>query len=227
MAERSGGEVELDIDRGGALSKAVAAAKAIRDGVADLGAIIAVCHPQEMAGDGIADLPQENPNARAGMRTTGGPMRTSETIQPNLADKGLVCIGTFTASAVDRSCRGAAIRTAEDIDGLEVRGVGAYGDAFDELVVDMVNMLIHDAYGALDTGLIDRSHGYSYAVFGLEQGEVMDSDTLLDRGQVGTLGIFVNAFAYDALAPEQQDLPMEVGAEMADEFGRLIDKAEV
>lgn len=41
------------------------------------------------------------------------------------------------------------------------------------------------------------------------------------------MGIFVNAFAYDALAPEQQDLPMEVDAEMADEFGRLIDKAEV
>lgn len=63
--------------------------------------------------------------------------------------------------------------------------MGAYGNAFDELVVDMVNMLIHDAYGALDTGLIDRSHGYSYAVFALEQGEVMDSHTLLDRGQVG------------------------------------------
>ena len=225
VEERSGGELELDINWGGALFKAEAAAQSIRDGVADLGTVIAVYYPQEMAGYGIADLPLQNPDAWVGMRATDELMRTSEAIRQDLADKGLVYIGTFTTSAVNIGCQDAAIRTAEDIDGLKVRGVGAYGDAFDALGADMVNMSIYDAYQGLDTGLIDCSQGYSYAVSALKQGEVMDSYTLLDWGQVGGLGIFMNAGAYEALAPEQQELLMEVGSEMADEFGRLITDA--
>ena len=225
VEERSGGELQLDINWGGALFKAEAAAQSIRDGVADLGTVIAVYYPQEMVGYGIADLPVQNPDAWVGMRATDELMRTSEAIQQDLADKNLVYIGTFTTSAVNIGCKDAAIRTAEDIDGLKVRGVGAYGDAFGEFGADLVNMSIYDAYQGLDTGLIDCSQGYSYAVSALKQGEVMDSYTLLDWGQVGGLGIFMNADAFESLSPEHQELLMEVGSEMADEFGRLITDA--
>ncbi len=222
---RSGGDMRIDIQWGGALFKANAAMQSVRDGVADLGTVIAVYYPQELVSYGISDLPLENPDAWVGMRATDELMRTSDAIQSDLADKGLVYIGTFTTSAVNIGCKGATIRTAEDVDGLKVRGVGAYGKVFGELGATMVNMSIYDAYQGLDTGLIDCSQGYSYAVSALKQAEVMDSYTLLDWGQVGGVGIFMNAVTYDSLSTDQQALLQQVGSDMADEFGRLITAA--
>jgi TRAP-type C4-dicarboxylate transport system substrate-binding protein len=222
VGERSGGDMRVDVQWGGALFKANAAVQSVSDGVADMGSVIAVYYPQEMVGYGIADLPVNNPDAWVGMRATDELMRSSDAIKANLADKGLVYIGTFTTSAVNIGCKGAAIRTAKDVAGLKVRGVGAYGKVFGEMGANMVRMSIYDAYQGLDTGLIDCSQGYSYAVAALKQAEVMDSYTLLDWGQVGGVGIFMNADIYEGLTAEQQELLGSVGSDMADEFGRTI-----
>lgn len=225
VAERSGGNVKLDIQWGGALFKANAAVQSIADGVADMGSVIAVYYPQEMAAYGIADLPVNNPDAWVGMRATDELMRTHPAITENLADKNLVYIGTWTTSQVNIGCKDAAIRSVDDISGLKVRGVGAYGKVFGEMDANMVAMSIYDAYQGLDTGLIDCSQGYSYAVAALKQAEVMTSYTLLNWGQVGGLGIFMNKDAYDSLTAEQQEVLNQTGADMADEFGRLITTA--
>ncbi len=222
VKERTDGEINFDVQWGGALFKADAAAQAVADGVADAGTIIAVYFPQEMLVYGIADLPVQNPDPWVGMKATDDLMRGSEAIQANLADQNLVYIGTYTTSAVHIGCKGAAIRTVEDIAGLKVRGVGAYGKTFGDFGANLVNMSIYDAYQGLDSGLLDCSQGYSYAVGALNQQEVMDSYTMLNWGQVGALGIFMNKDAYDALPEEQQAALMEAGKGLADEFGRLI-----
>ena len=225
VAERSNGEMRIDIQWGGALFKANAAMQSVGNGVADMGTVIAVYYPQEMAGYGISDLPLDNPDAWVGMRATDSLMRSSGAITQNLADKNLVYIGTFTTSAVHIGCADAAIKTTDDIDGLKVRGTGAYGKVFGEFGANMVNMSIYDAYQGLDTGLLDCSQGYSYAVTALKQAEVMDSYTLLDWGQVGGVGIFMNADIHESLSADEQALLAEVGSDMADEFGRLITAA--
>lgn len=225
VGERSGGDLRIDIQWGGALFKANASVPSIRDGVADMGSVIAVYFPQEMAGYGIADLPLNNPDAWVGMRATDEIMRTSPELQANLADKNLVYIGSWTTSQVNIGCKGTAIRKAEDVAGQKVRGVGAYGKVFGEMGANMVRMSIYDAYQGLDTGLIDCSQGYSYAVSALKQAEVMDSYTILNWGQVGGLGIFMNKDTYDSLTAEQQAVLNETGSDMANEFGRLITAA--
>lgn len=225
LADRSGGDLKMDIQWGGALFKSNAALQSIADGVADMGSVIAVYFPQEMAAYGIADLPMNNPDAWVGMRATDELMRTNPIIQENLADKGLVYIGTWTTSQVNIGCKGSAIRSISDIAGKKVRGVGAYGKVFGEKDANMVRMSIYDAYQGLDTGLIDCSQGYSYAVAALKQAEVMSSYTLLNWGQVGGLGMFMNKDMHDSLSAEQQALLAEVGSDMADEFGRLITTA--
>ncbi|MEX3314331.1 C4-dicarboxylate TRAP transporter substrate-binding protein [Sulfitobacter sp. PS-8MA] len=225
VAERSDGDIRFDIQWGGALFKANAAVQSIADGVADTGSVIAVYYPQEMAGYGIADLPVNNPDAWVGMRATDELMRSSKAIQEDLAEKNLVYIGTWTTSQVNIGCKDGAIESVEDIAGKKVRGVGAYGKVFGEQGANMVNMSIYDAYQGLDTGLIDCSQGYSYAVAALKQAEVMDSYTILDWGQVGGLGIFMNKDMHDSLTEEQQETLAEVGADMADEFGRMITTA--
>ncbi|TFL18049.1 C4-dicarboxylate TRAP transporter substrate-binding protein [Jannaschia formosa] len=222
VTERSDGEITFDVQWGGALFKAGAAAQSIADGVADLGTIIAVYFPQEMAGYGIADLPLRNADSWVGMRATDELMRTSPAMQQALADQNLAYIGTFTTSDVNIGCKDAAIRSVDDIAGLKVRGVGAYGDTFADFGANMVQMPIYDAYQGLDTGLLDCSQGYSYAVAALKQQEVMTSYTLLDWGQVGALGIFMNLDAYNELSDEAKQIMEEAGIAMADTLGELI-----
>jgi len=222
VTARTNGEVKIDVQWGGALFKASAAAQSIANGVADLGTVIAVYFPQEMLGYGIADLPLRNADAWVGMRATDELMRSSDAIKASLADQNLVYLGTFTTSAVNIGCKDTAIRTVEDIDGLKVRGVGAYGKAFGDFGANLVSMSIYDAYQGLDSGLLDCSQGYSYAVAALKQQEVMTSYTLLDWGQVGALGIFMNKDAYDALDADTQAAMNEAGVAMADKLGELI-----
>ncbi|MEO3415762.1 C4-dicarboxylate TRAP transporter substrate-binding protein [Roseovarius sp. CAU 1744] len=225
VTARTNGEVNIDIQWGGALFKANAAAQSIADGVADLGTVIAVYFPQEMLSYSFADLPMRNEDAWVGMRATDELMRTSDAISANLAEQNLVYLGTFTTSAVNIACKDVAIRTVEDISGLKIRGVGAYGDTFRDFGANMVAMPIYDAYQGLDTGLLDCSQGYSYAVAALKQQEVMTSYTLLNWGQVGALGIFMNKDAYDALDAEMQSALSEAGVAMADKLGELITAA--
>jgi len=222
VTARTNGEVKIDVQWGGALFKASAAAQSIANGVADLGTVIAVYFPQEMLGYGIADLPLRNADAWVGMRATDELMRSSDAIKASLADQNLVYLGTFTTSAVNIGCKDTAIRTVEDIDGLKVRGVGAYGKAFGDFGANLVSMSIYDAYQGLDSGLLDCSQGYSYAVAALKQQEVMSSYTLLDWGQVGALGIFMNKDAYDSLDADTQAAMNEAGVAMADKLGELI-----
>ena len=225
VTARTDGEVKIDIQWGGALFKANAAAQSVSDGVADLGTVIAVYFPQEMLSYGFADLPMLNDDAWVGMRATDELMRSSDAITASLADQNLVYIGTFTTSAVNIACKDAAIRSVEDISGLKIRGVGAYGDTFRDFGANMVPMSIYDAYQGLDTGLLDCSQGYSYAVTALKQQEVMTSYTLLNWGQVGALGVFMNKDAYDALDPETQTALNDAGVAMADKLGELITTA--
>ena len=222
VAARTDGDINIDIQWGGALFKADAALQGISDGVADLGTIIGVYFPQEMVAYSIADLPLLNADAWVGMRATDDLMRNDPQITANLADQNLVYLGTFTTSAVNIGCKDTAIRTAEDVSGLKVRGVGAYGEAFRDLGANMVAMSIYDAYQGLDTGLLDCSQGYSYAVAALKQQEVMSSYTMLNWGQVGALGIFMNKFAFDDLNEDQQTALKEAGIGMADTLGELI-----
>lgn len=222
VATRTNGEVVIEVQWGGALFKANAAVGAIADGVADLGTIIGVYFPQEMVAYGIADLPLLSTDSWVGMRATDDLIRGSEAIQASFADQNLVYLGTFTTSEVNIGCKDAAIRSVEDIDGLKVRGVGAYGDTFQDFGANMVPMPIYDAYQGLDTGLLDCSQGYSYAVASLRQEEVMTSYTLLNWGQVGALGIFMNKDVYDGLSPEIQTALAEAGVSMADKLGELI-----
>ncbi|PYG26494.1 C4-dicarboxylate TRAP transporter substrate-binding protein [Pelagimonas varians] len=222
VADRSGGDMRIDVQWGGALFKANAALQSIHDGVGDMGTIISVYYPQEFASYGIADLPLDNPDAWVGMRATDELFRTNAAVKQVLDQKNLVYIGTFTTSQVNIGCKGTAIRTADDIDGLKVRGVGAYGKVFGEMGANMVRMSIYDAYQGLDSGLIDCSQGYSYAVSALKQAEVMDSYTLLNWGQVGGVGTFMNKDAFDALSAEQQDLLLAAGSDMVDYFGQIL-----
>ncbi|MBR9763355.1 MAG: C4-dicarboxylate ABC transporter substrate-binding protein [Rhodobacteraceae bacterium] len=222
VAARSDGELKIDIQWGGALFKSSAAMQSIGSGVADLGTIISVYYPQEMIGLGIADLPIRNADLWVSMRATDELMRTNEAIRDDLASKDLVYLGVWTTSQVNIACKGRTIRSISDIEGVKVRGVGAYGKVFGDLGATSINMNTYEAYQGLDTGLLDCTQGYSYLMASLKLEEVVDSYTLLDWGQVGGLGLFMNKFTFDSLSEEEQKVLLEAGEEMSDEFGEIL-----
>ncbi len=222
VAERTSNELKMDIQWAGALFKANASVQSIGDGVSDSGSIIGVYFPQEMAAYTIADLPLGNANSWVGMRATHELMSSSPEIAENLAEKNLVYISTWTSSGVNIGCNNAAIRKAEDVAGLKVRGVGAYGKVFGEMGANMVRMSVYEAYQGLDTGLLDCSQSYDYSAAAQKQYEVMTSYTIMNWGQIGGIGLFMNKDVYDALTAEQQVVLHETGSEMIDYFGENL-----
>ncbi|WP_240602557.1 C4-dicarboxylate TRAP transporter substrate-binding protein [Paracoccus endophyticus] len=225
VAAQTKGELEIDVNWGGALFSEKAAVESIRDGVADMGSVIGVYFPQDMIAYGLADLPIPNPDPWVGMKATDKLMRENAQIRENLASQNLVYIGTYTTSAVQVGCKGKTIKTLDDVKGLKIRGVGAYGKVFHDLGATPVDMSVYEAYQGLETGLIDCTQTYPYLVEALKFDEVFDSYTALDFGQIGALGIMMNKDSFDALPPEQQQALMTAGEGLADEFGRILTDA--
>ncbi|WP_295048149.1 C4-dicarboxylate TRAP transporter substrate-binding protein [uncultured Paracoccus sp.] len=225
VAARTNGELTIDVNWGGALFSEKAAVQSIRDGVADLGSVIGVYFPQDMIAYGLADLPIPNPDPWIGMKATDKLMRENEQIRDNLAAQNLVYIGTYTTSAVQVGCKGKAIENLDDVKGLKIRGVGAYGKVFHDLGATPVDMSVYEAYQGLDTGLIDCTQTYPYLVEALKFDEVFDSYTEIEFGQIGALGIMMNKDSFDMLPPEQQQALLTAGEGLADEFGRILTDA--
>ncbi len=220
--ELSSGDLKMDVQWGGALFKATGSVQAIGDGVADAGSVIAAYFQKEMAAYSLADLPLGGPDPWVGLRATDKLMRTAPGIKEHLEQQNLVYIGTFTASDVNVACKGVEINSISDIAGHRVRGAGVYGKVFAELGATMVNLNIYEAYQALDTGLIDCTQGYSYVIPALKWHEVIDNYTLLNWGQIGGYGMFMNKQSYDGLSDEQKAVLTQVGEELADKFAQIV-----
>ena len=222
IGELSDGDLKLNIQWGGALFKAPAAVQGISNGVADMGSVISTYFEKEMAAYSLANLPLIGPNVWVGLRATDRLMRTTPEIKNHLAKQNLVYIGTFTASDVNVACKGAEIRTAADIAGKKVRGSGVYGKVFGALGATMVNLNVYQAYQGLDTGLIDCTQGYSYIVPAFKLYEVIDSFTILNWGQIGGYGMFMNKDIYDSLTEKQRGVLDQAGEELADNFAKIV-----
>lgn len=225
VAAQTDGELTIDVNWGGALFSEKVAVQSIRDGVADMGSVIGVYFPQDMIAYGLADLPIPNPDPWVGMKATDKLMRENEQIRENLAAQNLVYIGTYTTSAVQVGCKGKTIENLDDVQGLKIRGVGAYGKVFNDLGATPVDMSVYEAYQGLETGLIDCTQTYPYLVEALKFNEVFDSYTEIDFGQIGALGIMMNKDSFDMLPPEHQQALLTAGEGLADEFGRILTDA--
>ncbi|GFE52431.1 ABC transporter substrate-binding protein [Roseobacter cerasinus] len=225
VEELSGGDLKFDIQYGGALFKAPASVPSVSRGVSDGGTIISAYFQKEMAAYSLADLPIGGANSWVSMRATDRLMRTVPEVTEHLAKQNLVYIGTMTASSVNLACKGVEVNTIEDVEGLKVRGAGVYGKVFGELGATMVSMSVYEAYQGLDTGLLDCTQGYDYVVDALKWGEQISSYTVMNWGQIGGYGVFMNKQTYDALTDAQREVLTQAGTEMSDVFAENVTNA--
>jgi len=173
----------------------------------------------------IADLPVLGADSWVVMRATHELMSTEPSITAQLASQNLVYIGSYSTSAVQLICKGDPVETVEDIKGKKIRGIGVYGKVFKELGANLVSMSYYEAYQALDTGLLDCTQGYSYSTRTLKHYEVADNLTLINWGQVGALGMFMNKEAFDRLSADSQQAILDVGSDVADYYGQVLETA--
>ena len=222
VADLTGGDVRVELQWGSALFKAGAAVQSIGDGVAEAGTIIAAYFQKEMAAYSLANLPISGSNVWVALKATDKLMRTEPQIADHLARNNLVYIGTFTGSAVNVACAGDPIKTVDDIKGKKIRGTGVYGKVFGELGATRVNLSVFEAYQALDTGLIDCTQGYTYVIPTLKWDEVIDSYTILNWGQVGGVGFFMNKQFFDSMSEANKEAVLQAGREMTDVYAKIV-----
>lgn len=86
-------------------------------------------------------------------------------------------------------------------------------------------MTAYDTYQGLDSGLIDCTMFYSYAIPAFKLNEVADNITMLDWGALMALGIVMNKDAYEAMMPEHQKVIDDLGSELIDVYAQKITAA--
>ncbi|MEH6824941.1 MAG: C4-dicarboxylate TRAP transporter substrate-binding protein [Motiliproteus sp.] len=226
VGKRSGGDLKINIQWGGALFKAKGARQAISSGVADLGTIIPAYFPKELVGHTIGDLPFPNRDAWVGVRALNDHMQ-SDAVKASLARQNLAYVAPYNVGEVALVCKSDAVKSLDDIKGKKVRGIGAYGKVFADLGASPVNMSVYKAYQGLDTGLLDCTQSYMAASAALKHNEVANSVTKMGWGVFTGLGIFINKDVRDGLSDSQKAVLDEVAADFVDHHGKNVLTGEV
>lgn len=228
IAERTGGEVTVEQNWGGALFKTSAALESIGLGVADMGVMIGAYSASEFPELQMAGLQLEPAHPWVMMQAVYELFSTSEHIQQRLDDMNLVYISTFSLTPGIMVCSGEGIRSLDDVPGTKIAHTGASTDIFGELGGNLVSMPIYDVYQGMETGLVECSVSYAYYTVASKLNELVDTVTDLRLSSLASLGTMMNKDTFERLTPEQQEVVKQVGREAMDFYGeRLMASDEV
>lgn len=222
LAKRTNGEVKVEIHWGGALLKAKAAPKGIGDGAADMGFIVGVYNPGLHPAFLLADLPGENSDPWVTTRAFYELNTASEALKAEWDSLNLHFVANMTTGPIQMVCKDRAITSVADLKGVKMRGISVYGKVAKDLGSIPVKMTAYDTYQGLDTGLVDCTMFYSYAIPAFKLNEVATDVTLLDWGALMALGVVMNKDAYEAMSPENQAVLDELGSEIVDVYAQKI-----
>lgn len=221
VERRSNGEITLDLHWGGALVGGREAIRAIGSGFVDAGTFVPSWTPQLLHLYEVGDLPSGSPDAWVAMRAIFEVATTNEDVIADFAEHDLVPLLQFNTGPVQLICR-EAISTPEDFQGLRVRAVGPYIEAFQGLGAEIVSFPQIEVYQALDSGLVDCNQVYYSNVTAYRLHEVAGHLVELDYGQMLGLGGAINKQLWEELSAEQQALLREVGRDAVDLLARRL-----
>ncbi|GLQ05081.1 C4-dicarboxylate TRAP transporter substrate-binding protein [Sneathiella chinensis] len=218
LEQRTNGDLKIEFHWGGALLKAKAAPKGIGAGAADMGLVLGVYNPKFHHGLTLGDLPTQYSDPWVSTRAMYELIQTNKDLQDEFDKLNLQFIANVTATEIQLICKGDPVRTLEDIKGKKVRGIGVYGKIFKDLGATPVSMTVYKSYQGLDTGLLDCSQIYTYAIPAFKLQEVASEVTLLDWGALLGLAYVMNKDTYEALPQEQKDIINQLGSDYVDHF---------
>jgi TRAP-type transport system periplasmic protein len=222
LAKRTNGEVKIEFHWGGALLKAKAAPKGIGSGAADMGMIIGLYNPKLHHGYIVSDFPTEYSDAWVGNRATYDLATTNDQMIKEFDALNLKYITNVTTTEIQLVCKGKAVKSVADIKGIKVRGIGVYGKVFKDLGATPVRVSAYKAYQGLDTGLIDCSMFYGYAIPAFKIQEVAKELTMTNWGALKGLAYVMNKDAFNSLSPKNQKILTQLGSDFIDHYSQAI-----
>ncbi|MGO1121068.1 C4-dicarboxylate TRAP transporter substrate-binding protein [Rhodovibrionaceae bacterium A322] len=222
LEQRTNGEVKVEFHWGGALLKAKAASKGIGDGAADMGFIVAVYNPKLHHNYLMSDLPTEYSDPWVGTRAVYEMATTDPAMKAEFDKLNLHYVTNTTTGPIQLVCKDKVVKSVLDVDGLKIRGISIYGKVFKDLGATPVAMSAYDTYQGLDTGLIECTQFYGYAIPAFKLEEVANQVTKLDWGALQSLGIVMNKDVYESLTPEQQKVVDDLGSEFIDYYAEQL-----
>ena len=222
IAERTGGEVTVEQNWGGALFKSNAALGSIGQGVADMGVIIGAYSASEFPELQMAGLQLKAAHPWVMMQAMYELFTTNESLQTRLDEMNLEYISTFSLTPGLLACEGEGIRTLDTVPGVKFAHTGSSTDIFGELGGNLVSMPIYDVYQGMETGLVECSVTYAYYAVASKLNELVDTITDMHFSSLASLATFVNKDTFESLSPEHQKAIKEIGYEVMDFYGERL-----
>tara|TARA_R110000787_G_scaffold6137_5_gene21689 strand:- start:16819 stop:17925 length:1107 start_codon:yes stop_codon:yes gene_type:complete len=218
LEKRTNGELKIEFHWGGALLKPKAAVKGIGAGAADMGLVLGVYNPKLHQAYILGDMPTPYSDPWVSTRAIYDLVRQNEDLQAEFANLNLQYITNVTSTEIQLICKDTPVKTLDDVHGLKVRGIGVYGKIFSDLGAANVAMPVYEAYQAIDTGLVNCTQIYGYAIPAFKLQEIAQEITKLDWGALLGLAYVMNKDTYDSLTPEQQQIIDDLGVESIDYY---------
>ncbi len=222
LKARTNGELSMDLHWGGSLLKAKAAAKGVGAGAADMGFLIGLYNPKLQHAYTLGDYPTDYSDPWVLTRAMQELVTTNEDMKKEFDALNLKHIVNMTTTEIQLVCKNMAIKTVEDIKGKKVRGIGVYGKVFKDLGAIPVSISVYKAYQALDSGLIDCTQIYSYAIPSFKLQEVANEVTILNWGALTALSVSMNKDVWESLSAEHKEIIEKLSIDMIDRYTRTI-----
>jgi len=221
IAERSDGEITMNITWGGALVSGRDVMRSVESGFVDAGTFVPSWEPQMLHLYEVGDLPMGSSDPWVAMRAMYETATTNEALINEFAEYDATYLMQFNTGPVQLICR-EPIDEVADFEGKRIRAVGPYIEAFTQLGAEIVSFPSIEVYQALDSGLMDCSQVYWSNVTAYRLHEVASHMVQLDFGQMlGLVGV-MNRGIWEDMTPEQQALMRDVGRDTTDFLARAL-----
>lgn len=222
IGKRTNGNVKVELHWAGALLGAKAMLEGLNSNVASIGTLIGSYFPKEFTAYRVGNLAIENPDEVAGAISMHELATTNKDLIAEFDRQEIKYLASYTVGPIQMICNGDPITKLEDFKGKKIRYAGDYGKILADYGAIPVALSVTKAYQALDTGLIDCSQTYGYLTTAFKLYEVANQYVIFNAGTLQSNGIFMNKEAFEALAPADQKIIEEIGAEMTERNARAI-----
>jgi TRAP-type C4-dicarboxylate transport system substrate-binding protein len=222
LSKRTNGELTMEMHWGGSLLKAKAAAKGVGAGAADMGFLIGLYNPKLQHAYTLGDYPTDYSDPWVLTRAMQELVLTNKDMKKEFDALNLKHIVNMTSTEIQLVCKDTVVKNLEDIKGKKVRGIGVYGKVFKDLGASPVRVSVYKAYQALDTGLIDCTQTYSYAIESFKMYEVAKEVTVLNWGALMALSVSMNKNTWEDLSDEHKKIIEKLSIDMIDHYTKTI-----
>lgn len=212
LAERSGGEIGVQIFPGGQLGSDAQAIDGTRSGTIDI-TIAGLNNYTGLIPEAAAfTLPFMFPTRETAYKVLDG--EVGQSVGKQLEEFGLVLLGYPENGFRNMTNNSGPIRVPSDVEGLQMRvnNSQALSDMFKALGANPTQLDVNELYTSLETGVVNAQDHPIPVTLSFRFYEVQDYLSLT-RHAYSPLGWVMNKAKFDAMSPEMQATIMEVAAE--------------